>query len=101
MMTQSYLNTLYYLATLLSLEPQTTLSIGQSTNQCTFLLKQTASCFVIHGSSVHVFFRCLENIRSSTTNEIIWETNSKKGANVLCAPNETLVQGTNDANKMW
>jgi len=54
-MTQSYLNTLYYLATLLSLEPQTTILVGQSTNQCTFLLKQTTSYFVIHGSSVHVF----------------------------------------------
>ena len=37
---------------------------------------------------------------SSTTHEIIWETNSKKGANVFCALTETLVQRTNDANKV-
>jgi len=45
---------------------------GHSTDQCTFLLKQTASYFATHGSSVHaVFLRCLESIRSSTTYEII------------------------------
>jgi len=27
--------------------------VGHSTDQCTFLLKQTASYFVTHGSSVH------------------------------------------------
>jgi len=29
---------------------------GHSTDQCTFLLKQTASYFVIHGSSVRAVF---------------------------------------------
>ena len=29
---------------------------GHSTDQCTFLLKQTASYFVTHGSSVHAVF---------------------------------------------
>ena len=29
---------------------------GHSTNHCTFLLKQTASYFVTHGSSVHAMF---------------------------------------------
>ena len=29
---------------------------GRSTDQCTFLLKQTASYFVTHGSSVHAVF---------------------------------------------
>ena len=29
---------------------------GHSTDQCTFLLKQTASYFVTHGSSAHVVF---------------------------------------------
>ena len=75
---------------------------GHSTDQCTFLLKQTASYFVTHGWFICAccVFRCLESIRSSTTHEIIWETNSKKGANVFCAPTETLVQRTNDANKV-
>jgi len=31
-------------------------SVGHSTDQCTFLLKQTASYFVTHGSSVHAVF---------------------------------------------
>jgi len=29
---------------------------GHTTDQCTFLLKQTASYFVTHGSSVHAVF---------------------------------------------
>jgi len=29
---------------------------GHGTDQCTFLLKQTASCFVTHGSSVRAVF---------------------------------------------
>ena len=32
---------------------------GHSTDQCTFLLKQAASYFVTHGSSVHAVFTCL------------------------------------------
>jgi len=66
------------------------------------LLKQTASYFVIvvHGSSVHAVFRCLENIRPSITQKIIWEINSEEGANVFCSATQTLVQGPNDANKM-
>ena len=43
---------------------------GHSTDQCTFLLKQTASYFIIHGSSMHPVFSCLESIRSSITHEI-------------------------------
>jgi len=63
---------------------------GYSTDQCKFLLKQTASYFVAHGSSVHAVFRCFESIRSISTHEIIWETSWKKGANVICAPTKTL-----------
>jgi len=31
---------------------------------------------------------------------LLTETKSKKGTNVFCVPNDTLAQGTNDANKM-
>jgi len=44
---------------------------GHSTDHCTFLLKQTASYFVIQDSSVHYVFICLGSIRSRTTHEII------------------------------
>jgi len=47
-----------------------------------------------------LFFRSFESIRSSIIQWIIWEINSKKGTNVFCAPTETLVQGTNDANNI-
>jgi len=57
---QSYLSTSYYLAFLPSLIPQTISLVLRlvipSTDQCTFLLKQTPSYFVIHGSSVHAVF---------------------------------------------
>jgi len=37
-------------------------SAGHAADQCTFLLKQTASYFVTHGSSGHAVFICLKSI---------------------------------------
>jgi len=63
-------------------------------------VEATVSYFVTYGSSVHtVFFSRLKSIRSSITHEIIWEINSKKGANAFFAVTETLVQGTSDTKK--
>ena len=58
------------------------------------------SILVSHQAVPPTFYNKIAPMRSITTHEIIWETNSKKGDNVFCAPTETLVQRTNDANKM-
>jgi len=74
---------------------------GHGTDQCTFSVE--ANYFILRKPwfiSACCFFRCRESIRSSIRHEIVWETNSKKGANVFCAAAETLVQGTNDAYEM-
>ena len=72
---------------------------GHSSDQCTFLLKQTASYFATHGSSVHAVF--LDASKAFDRVLHMKLVNSKKGANVFCVPTETLVQRTKDANKMW
>jgi len=51
-----------------------------------------ANCFILCNpwfTCAYCVFRCLESFRSSTTHEIIWETNSKKCADVFYASTET------------
>ena len=97
---QSYLNTSYYLASLLSLEPQTinlALRLVIVLINAHFYWSKLLHTLYPIVHQCMLFFKCLESIQSSTTHEIIWEANSKRGANVFWAPNETLVQGTNAA----
>jgi len=55
---------------------------GHSTDQLYIFVD--ANCFTLCNPwfiCACCVFRCIESIGSSTTHEIIWETNSKKGAN--------------------
>ena len=74
---------------------------GHSTDQCSFLLKQTASYFVTHRSSVHAVFLDASKAFDRVLHMKLFEKLiQKKGANVFCAPTETLVQRTNEATKV-
>ena len=100
---QSCLSTSFYLTSLLSLVPQTISLVSRLVIVLINVHFVKANCLILCNPSficACCVFRCLERIRSSTTHEIICETNSKKGANVFCAPTDTLVQRTKDANKV-
>ena len=73
---------------------------GHSTDQCTFLLNQTASYFVTHGSSVHAVFLDASKAFDRVLHMKLFEKFIHRKVPVFCAPTETLVQGTNDANEM-
>ena len=70
---------------------------GHSTDQCTFLLKQTASYFVTHGSSVHAVFLDVDRVLHMKLFEKLIQ---RKVPMYFVRPTETLVQRTNDANKV-
>ena len=59
---------------------------GHSTDQCTFLLKQTASYFVTHGSSVHgVFLDASKAFDRALHIKLFQKLIQKKVPCVLCA----------------
>jgi len=62
-------------------------------------VKQTASYFVTHGSSVHAVFLDASKAFDRVLHMKLFEKLIQKKVPMCCGPTETLVQ-TNDANKV-
>jgi len=74
---------------------------GHSTDQSTFLLKQTASYFVTHGSSVHTVFSDASKAFGRVLHMKLFEKLiQRKVPMCFVCLLKTLLQGTKDANKM-
>ena len=76
--------------------------LSTTDNQFGFKAGQTASYFVTHGSSVHAVFLDASKAFDRVLHMKLFEKliQRKVPINVFCAPTETLVQRTNDANKV-